>query len=105
MLSVHACGAGKRFDLGKLGSLVCDSCGLYSIWVGLPVSPPRSGFNILSSTSRAELNAALSLLKGNSVLCEFDKVELLFITILKTTISIRFITTGSPKVWSLRLET
>lgn len=105
MLSVHACGAGKRFSLGKLGSLVCDSCGLYSIWVGLPVSPPRSGFNTLSSTSRAELNATLSLLKGNSVLCEFDRVESLFVTILNTTISTCFITAGSPKVWSFRLET
>lgn len=62
VLNAFACGSAKWFHLG---SLVYDSCGLYSIRVGLCVSPPLSGFNTLVSTSSLELKAALPLLKGN----------------------------------------
>lgn len=48
-----------------LGSLVYDSCGLFSIRVGLCVSPPLSVFNTPISTSSLEFKATFLLLKGN----------------------------------------
>lgn len=80
VLNGRACRVGKRVDLGKLGSSVCDSCGPCSIRVGLPVSPP------LYVQHQYEHHPVS--LKGESVL--FDWVELLYVTLTNIIISMTF---------------
>lgn len=64
------------------GSLVCDSCGPFSIRVGPPVSPPPY---VQHRFQRHPVS-----LKGESVLPQFDWVESLYVALLNIVISMAF---------------